>query len=486
MQDNLLSASNVDLGAPLASGLYSNSMMDGIGVEAADLPAFPEQENLAPSTLEVLPEFGANMNIKFEDPATFEATDFPELPALPGFPLDGRVPPPAPPPLNLATSEERDLNSVSDILMSDCEFAPGLGSTTQLPNLPVSTSDDIDSAQLHSSGSSGMLPEFVPVSPMGLTVDGLPIRSCELCERPVELDGLLANGLYFHKLCANCTKCGQRIQGNMCAMFKNKLFCVGCVSAPKHIEKCPVCGLFLDGSEKEMSIPEIKLTIHVNCLCCQSCSRTLSKGQHMLLGDKIFCRRCFPAARERICKVCGETIDGRFVKCKSCYYHVDHFRCCVCNEVLCGNMYVIHHNKPYCLAHGGIYLSQCKYCKGPLLPTDETVKWQDSVYHAECLVCRVCGAHLIPSSAQCFHNRPHCQVCVNLRREENKGFGSKKHRHIPMLARERRKRFAEHAGIQISDPVYAHTQARFEQATDFVPMESAETTTQEGLRLDYK
>lgn len=55
-----------------------------------------------------------------------------------------------------------------------------------------------------------------------------------------------------------------------------------------------------------------------------------------------------------------------------------------------------------------------------------------------------------------------------------------------MLARERRKRFAEHAGIQISDPVYAHTQARFEQATDFVPMESAETTTQDGLRFDYK
>ena len=483
MQENLLQQ-NDDLGAPLASGLYSNSMMDGMAGEANDLPVFPEPEHLVPTSLEVLPELGPNLNIKFEDPPTFEATDFPDLPALPGFTYDAKIAPPA---LNLATSEEKELNSVSDMLMSDCGFTPGLGSATQIPNLPVpvTASDDMDSSQFHSSGSSsGMLPEFLPVTPMGMTVDGLPIRNCELCERPVELDGLVANGLYYHKLCANCTKCGQRIQGNRCAMFKGKLFCVACVAVAGPLEKCPVCGMFLDGSEKEMSIPEIKLNIHANCLCCQSCSRTLGKGQHMLLGDRIYCRRCFPAARERVCRACKETIEGRYVKCKGCFYHVEHFKCAVCQKILCGNNYIVHHNKPYCPEHGRVFVGRCKYCKGRVLPTDMYVKWQDALYHAECLVCRVCGAHLIPSSAQLFHNRPHCQVCLNLRREEMKCVSGKRHKHIPILSRERRKRFAEHAGIEIIEPTYSHSpNVWLEEARQIEPEESAEMSTQE-LILD--
>ncbi|OHT02726.1 hypothetical protein TRFO_30091 [Tritrichomonas foetus] len=461
--DNLLpSGTFPDIGITLKSGSFGDfSQNDNSNIVRENLSF--DSLGVEPTNLESLPEFVPNSipltSLDFNDP-----TVLPDLPRLPVFNIDtnnqnnensnnknelnkGNAGV-----LRFSNRPGTDLTSVTDIMISG-----DFNDSSLLPQIPSQNSDlMLIAPELGSISSSGNLPNIVPRTDFGhVDVNGLSQRNCKICDRPVEFDGLFANGDYFHRTCAKCPHCGIQLAPPKCVLFKEKLYCVSCAEMKCELKKCSICNLPLDGFQKELTLSKINQTIHTNCLCCYECSRNLAKGQQEILEDKILCRRCASCAKQRICAKCNQYIVGNFVHCHKKYYHPDHFTCLICNKIIFGNDYKIHHNRIFCSTHSSYFQQHCSYCKRALYLTDEMLlKWKGKLFHKVCFVCRVCGCDLLPEHTKSFHSRPHCEECFKRRKSESStGFGSQTKKHIPEVAQERRIRYMND-GVKIVMPVY--------------------------------
>lgn len=358
--------------------------------------------------------------------------------------------------------EESNLRSLSDIMLSDGALP---AERSQLPQMPVSlaTPDGcLESGEILPIGPAALLPMVIPQTTMAKNADGLPVRNCKVCERPVEFDGLVVNGYYFHKLCAKCSHCEKTLAPPHVVWHKDHIFCREC-STSISIGKCSVCNGTLDGGEKELIVPELNVRVHVSCLSCNSCGRVLAKGQQVILGNSMLCRRCFVAVRDRVCTVCTDVVVGDCVKAHGKYYHPEHFKCHTCEKMLGVNAHVAHHGKVFCYEHGSIFTSRCKFCKSPLYECDPDVSivtFLGANYHVGCLVCRVCGLRLDPNDAIEFHRRPHCERCHNIRSNEAKSRVKAK-RHLISAMSERRKRLRDNFHAEVSEPAYSRSSSRF-------------------------
>lgn len=325
------------------------------------------------------------------------------------------------------------------------------------------------------------------LSKLPLNSEGIPIRTCEICRQAIESDGLFTNGLYYHKTCAKCFKCGCQIEPPYCSYLCDILVCPNCakkssifnkdaslvhsssssftlpqsLSQKDSLPKCAVCNEVLNGTKSIVALEE-GIIVHTNCLSCFECSKVLIKGHQKILDGKIYCRRCYSFVSERVCQVCNQVIIGSFVKSHKRFYHPNHFICSTCKIILNGNNYVIHHNKLYCPAHGKYFSDHCAFCKRALyLTNEEMIRFNGKIYHTICFVCRVCGTSLRPETAKLFHSRPHCMDCYQKRiRESTSGSEKQRYKHIPDASVQRRIRFMED-GIQIILPQYESRENRF-------------------------
>lgn len=346
-------------------------------------------------------------------------------------------------------------------------------------------------------------------SQIPLNSEGLPIRTCEICRQPVESDGLFTNGLYYHRTCAKCFKCGCQIEPPNCSFICDILVCPNCatkssifnsnkslqsasfsslpqISLNQNIDqndsslpKCSVCSEVINGTKSIINL-ENGMILHTNCLSCFECTKILMKGHQKVLDGKVFCRRCYSVASERVCQICNKIIIGPFVKAHKKYYHFNHFTCSVCKKVLNGKNYVIHHNKLYCPSHGKYFSDHCAFCKRALyLSDEEKIRFNGKIYHTICFVCRVCGTSLRPETAKLFHCRPHCMDCYQRRLHESSSGIDKQHKHNPEISVQRRIRYMNE-GIHIIIPQYEDRDKRFFE--NVIPIKNEEKDeTRPGL-----
>ncbi|OHT08774.1 hypothetical protein TRFO_22601 [Tritrichomonas foetus] len=500
-----------ELDNPLPSGTFPD-FSNTIDVSDNNKDVFLMKDSISPTDLDSLPDYVVpdNLALHFEDP-----TILPDLPRLPTFNFDpGNMNIPS----SLMTrysktginskrnvnnqnndnnnnsqnrnSQIRELNSVTDLLLSD-----GFDNQMNLPQIPSTTSIGpmiAPESVSGSNGSSGNLPKVIQtIDDSEVNADGLPIRNCSICDRPVEFDGLFANGLYFHKTCANCFNCSTHIQPPKVIIFKEKLYCMDCSKSRNNINICKICNLPLDGLIKEIKINEFTQTkIHSYCLSCYECSRSLGKGQEEIINDTIFCKRCAQVIKNRKCVKCQEIIVGEFIKKHKKYYHPDHFSCINCTKLLYGNNYIIHHNKILCSSCGLYYMQHCQQCKQALYLTDEPLlKWRGKLYHKACFTCRVCGCDLLHDKAISFHRRPHCESCFNQRTFEFSISTSKMNHHLHSIKNmiERRKKL-EYEGVKIFYPEYSDQRDRFIEEIVDTDAESSENDSKlfpfETLKLE--
>lgn len=342
-------------------------------------------------------------------------------------------------------TEINNLNSVSDMMLSVDSFPdqerilPEIPIQSSMESLPELMPQEFISSN-NSSGNIMLLPANIAENPVN--ADGIPVRKCEICRRPIEYDGLFAFGNYYHKSCAQCSKCKQRIDTKKCAFIKDQLVCLKCAKRNGELDNCNVCYQTLDGTTKEIEIPEFETKIHNHCLTCYECNRSMVKG-HVVFGNYILCKKCYNEVNEKKCCTCNEPIVGNCIHKFQRYYHPSHFTCHTCHVILKGNNYITHHNDVYCPQHGQKFLDRCQYCKQFLYLTNEDLtKWKGKIYHRACFKCRICGVELSPNMTKNYNGRPHCSICYSKRKaEEEENTKSRTHRHIPEEADDRRKRF---------------------------------------------
>lgn len=269
------------------------------------------------------------------------------------------------------------------------------------------------------------------------------IRECASCFKPIESMELFCDGKYFHEHCLTCQKCHSNLT-NSCVSYKGLYFCHKCIHG---LTKCDVCNEVI--SPKSKLVHMDTRNYHQDCYRCNVCSKLTKPGSSIINEGNIYCDKCFSAQPK--CYKCNNPISDDYHFHNHRYFHIDHFRCEVCNELLKGCNYIVHHGKFLCPNHGQIYRTSCDFCKVSINVEEKQLLWHRKLYHLDCFVCRVCGCALTPQTTKSFHNRPHCCNCYKLRNENEKQNGNK---HVPMESKYRRQEFSRKGIEIIGEPTY--------------------------------
>ncbi|EAX91751.1 LIM domain containing protein [Trichomonas vaginalis G3] len=298
------------------------------------------------------------------------------------------------------------------------------------------------------------------------------LKTCKVCSKMCKDKYFFMFGNCYCPECLKCTRCQKSLRPPECVMYKEQPICFGCAKINGKLNRCPVCSEFLDNEEDIVSLKDLNITIHKDCLRCYECGKKLNVDEYQTIKDQICCKRCKKKATRHSCKRCEQPILGRYVFNRSHYFHVECFTCEDCSRRLNGNNFVVHHNRYYCPEQGIKYLKTCAYCKNEIQLTDITrIRWMNKYYHKRCFCCRICGVVLDPNDAKCCHNRPHCKRCYEQRvkdgdiTRDGRTPSDQNHRHRPDISAAQRERFRKKFGDENwNPPRYASQQEKKESS----------------------
>ncbi|CAE8658641.1 unnamed protein product [Polarella glacialis] len=135
------------------------------------------------------------------------------------------------------------------------------------------------------------------------------LGSCPLCQaaikggRVVDIPQL---GGKLHADCFKCASCSTALAGGAYKVHSRLPYCSPCF-ADKHGDKCKACGLAVTGGMVRCSLG----TLHVECVICASCQKSVGKGRFTTAGDKISCEECEAAAKAASAAGGGAAVGGR-------------------------------------------------------------------------------------------------------------------------------------------------------------------------------
>ncbi|OHT10297.1 hypothetical protein TRFO_04334 [Tritrichomonas foetus] len=285
------------------------------------------------------------------------------------------------------------------------------------------------------------------------------LKTCATCQQPCKETFYFTCGNYFHTGCLKCSNCRKQLKPPNCAIFRGELLCNDCSHYKGDLKKCPICTQIIYDLEEKIKPVGFDSFIHKNCFNCHECAAELEEGGYKIVAGVPICTKCQPMIEIRRCTECNKPIVGRFVKNRGKYFHVEHFQCNQCEDVLYGKNFIIHHNKYFCPNDGQIYLKTCAYCKAEFSGIEpDNIQWRNKAYHSRCFVCRVCSDRCDPENCKAIHGRPHCNDCFAQRVTEkdatNNGRNCGSHKHRPAESLKRRTRFAQVLKRTIEQPRY--------------------------------
>ena len=149
---------------------------------------------------------------------------------------------------------------------------------------------------------------------------------------------------------------------------------------------------------------------------------------------------CSQPTRKRVsgpviyCDACHEPIDGRYVLAIGKRYHLEHFKCAICDRNLSGKSYFEHDGLPLCkTCYAQNFSPTCDVCGKPLIESFIRDQWGFQ-YHKEhlnkyvkCYSCaRLVCEHITGGGEKLEDGRVRCNLCkktaVNSLHEAQAGF----------------------------------------------------------------
>ncbi|KAI9301010.1 hypothetical protein BJ944DRAFT_272121, partial [Cunninghamella echinulata] len=169
------------------------------------------------------------------------------------------------------------------------------------------------------------------------------------------------------------------------------------ISAPVTTLYCTTCQLPIEGD----LVRALDGTYHLNCFNCVDCQEPVASNFFPIeLPDgsqKPLCEKDYFRRLNLVCNNCGDALKGSYTTAAGKKYHLEHFCCNICGDVL-GLDYYEHNDNVYCHFHYSIkFATKCIGCSTAILKKFvETVPGEQ--WHPECYMIhkywnvKLCGS----------------------------------------------------------------------------------------------
>lgn len=145
-------------------------------------------------------------------------------------------------------------------------------------------------------------------------------------------------------------------------------------SVRKKRKNCKRCGLEITGQ----FVRALHSAFHVECFCCNDCGKQCSAkffpyditdSSSGLTYQVALCEYDYFKKLDLICFNCNNALRGPYITALGNKYHLEHFKCAVCNKIFeSDESYYEHENNIYCHYHySKLFASNCDGCKSSIV-----------------------------------------------------------------------------------------------------------------------
>lgn len=139
---------------------------------------------------------------------------------------------------------------------------------------------------------------------------------------------------------------------------------------------------------------------HPGCFLCNTCDELLVDLIYFynLNDSKVYCGRHHAELYKPRCPACDEIIfSDECTEAEGRSWHMTHFACFDCNELLGGQRYFMKSSKPYCCkCFEKVHIEFCATCGKSIGVEQGQITYEDQHWHAtdECFSCATCSKSL--------------------------------------------------------------------------------------------
>eukprot|EP00073_Rattus_norvegicus_P041973 XP_008771726.1 PREDICTED: testin-like isoform X1 [Rattus norvegicus] len=138
---------------------------------------------------------------------------------------------------------------------------------------------------------------------------------------------------------------------------------------------------------------------HPACFICTICGEILVDMIYFWKNGKLYCGRHYCDSEKPRCAGCDELIfSNEYTQAENKNWHLIHFCCFHCHNVLAGKIYVMVGSKPVCKScYMKIHAVVCQGCHNAIDPEEQRVIYQNFSWHAStaCFLCSCCSKCLL-------------------------------------------------------------------------------------------
>jgi len=247
------------------------------------------------------------------------------------------------------------------------------------------------------------VPDDVPKS-----VDLLGV--CSLCKLVILDIAVVTGDQSFHQECFACDVCGDLLDVKMFYQLEDKFFCEKDKEAC--LDKCSNCGEFII----EGSVNAEGTFFHQSCFKCSKC-------QHVLVGDfyvgpkgEYLCPHDYQMIRGK-CSHCEQILDGKTITALGKSFHLQCFKCSLCNSVLSTGQFISWQGAVNCRDCFKRFKADiCARCKDGIVADKKDtrmVSCNGLSFHEKCYKCKECLKSLVAENAFEKKGELVCKSCNN-------------------------------------------------------------------------
>ncbi|KAJ1562653.1 hypothetical protein HK096_006158 [Nowakowskiella sp. JEL0078] len=177
-------------------------------------------------------------------------------------------------------------------------------------------------------------------------------------------------------------------------------------------EICGGCGREITEEEEEdcFEIDALNKLYHVDCFRCCVCQTAFSdENPYIPHSGKAYCETHYEEfVYQPVCAGCKAPIFGQPISALGKPWHPEHLVCSLCSKPIQGNVFE-HKGVVYCASDfTNLVAPTCRACHNPV--QGETICAMGNTYHRACFVCTKCHKNFENKSFYVFNGEPYCKI----------------------------------------------------------------------------